>query len=212
MPSPAPQAASTPAEQQDPQAPLSALPDKATTIPSQHSHRTVLAFEGNQQILQLASTFFRRQKLISASLTVYPSGKASSWNCISVLHERKPPRRCEANGAALPKPVSVPAVPRDSVRTRPTLYRYSTLWGLSSYDKAATLSHLMLTHVCQHALALLGSYRGPDQGHVPHSICELPHDGKESTLVKFHITSTRMSEEVLTSVLEDQSRFQHNRG
>lgn len=126
-PSPAPQAVSTPADQQDPQAPVSALPDKATTIPLQHSHCTVLAFEGNQQILQLASIFFQRQKLISASLTVYPSGKASSWNCISVLHERKPPRRCEANGAALPKPVSVPAVPRDSVRTRPTLYRYSSL-------------------------------------------------------------------------------------
>lgn len=70
----------------------------------------------------------------------------------------------------------------------------------------------MLTHVCQHALALLGSYRGPGQGHVPHSICELPHDGKESTLVKFHIASTGMSEEVLTSVLEDQIRFQHNLG
>lgn len=73
VPPPAPQAVSPPANQQDPQAPLSALPDKATTIPSQHSHRTVLAFEGNQQVLQLASTLFQRQKLISASLTIYPS-------------------------------------------------------------------------------------------------------------------------------------------
>lgn len=50
------------------------------------------------------------------------------------------------------------------------------------------------------------------QGRVLDSICELPHNGKESTLGKFHITFTEMSEGVLTSVLQDQIKFQNNPG
>lgn len=81
------QAEQTLAKQQDRQAPLSALPDKATMISSQLSHHIVLASEGNREALSLASTLLQRQEEpISASLAIYSSGKASSWNWISVLH------------------------------------------------------------------------------------------------------------------------------